>query len=94
MREIKISYDDLVMTNEEIARTVEEEMKRNGIDNITDMMTSIIREVEENEPEALKEAPPIFRMTYIASGMYKYGFLSALYYVNEALKMCFDEPQK
>lgn len=42
MNEIKISYDDLVMTDEEIARMVEEEMKRNGIDNITDMMTSII----------------------------------------------------
>lgn len=84
-------YDDLVMSNEELAKVVSDEMAKNDPEAIMDMMLSIGKESEEIEPGVLKEAAPIAQMVFIAQGMYKYGFMMATYYMNEALKASFEE---
>ena len=84
-------YDDLVMSNEELAKVVSDEMAKNDPEAIMNMMISIEKESEEIEPGALKEATPIAQMVLIAQGMYKYGFMMATYYMNEALKASFEE---
>ncbi len=80
------NYKDLVMSNEEIAKTVEEQMEHMKPDVVLDMILHICELSEKEEPGKLKEASQMTKLLYTAHEMYKRGFAEAIYLCNEALR--------
>lgn len=77
-----LKYEDLVMTNKEIAQVVDSHMADVSSDQILDMISHLCGEADTE----YKEAEPLVKLMYIAGEMYKYGFVNALYLANEAVK--------
>lgn len=77
-----LKYEDLVMTNKEIAQVVDSHMVDMSSDQILDMISHICGEADTE----YKEAEPLVKLMYIAGEMYKYGFANALYLANESVK--------
>lgn len=87
----QINYDDIIMTNEEIGRTVNNHMEMMSNEEILDLFIRIFKESEEEEPGRLKAAEPIVKILYSGREMYSYGFLTAIYFMNESLKSFYEE---
>lgn len=81
----------IILTNEDICKTVDMEMERIDINETIDMVLSILKEMDKQELEKFRDAPLISKIAYISMEMYKYGFLYALYVYNEALKQTFAD---
>lgn len=81
----------IILTNEDIRKTVDMEMERIDINETIDMVLSILKEMDKQELEKFRDAPLISKIAYISMEMYKYGFLSALCMYNEALKQTFAD---
>lgn len=88
---MKFEYEDIVLSDKELGECVDNHMDTIGGDQIAEMIASICKEVKEREPGMLQKAPPIAKISYIGRELYKYGFVMALYYYNESMKVAFEE---
>ena len=92
MEKIKeLSYDDIVMSDKELGEVVNDYMKTITDEEIMDMINKIFEESEKEEPGVLRKAPPITKILYSAREMYSYGFVVAVYFMNETMKTYFEQ---
>ena len=94
MKKIEIEYGDLVYEDKELGEIVDSKMEHMDIDEVMDCIIQIFEESEKEEPGKLSNAIPLYKLTYIAREMYKYGFASALYLYNESMKEFFERQQR
>lgn len=91
MKTKEFKYDSVVMTDEELVDTINKSVEKMTMDEVLKCMNFICENSEKEEPGVLKAAAPIERMSYIAMGMYKYGFAAAVYLMNETFKKFFAD---
>lgn len=94
MEYIKAAYDDVVMSNEDMCELINLEMDSLDVERTIDMITEISKKETEKDGEVWGAAPPIAKIAYIGREMYQYGYMMALYAMNESLKEYFQGVQK
>ncbi len=87
----EFAYDDLIMSDSELANIVSDTAAKLTPEEVIDMILRIVKESDEEEPGVLKNAAPIMKITYIGKELYKYGFMVALHLMNESIKESFKE---
>lgn len=87
----KVAYDDIVMSNEEMCDVINSEMESLGIEQTTDMITEICKAACSGTGNKWEKVTPIAKINHIGREMYQYGFMTALYLFNEAIKSRFEE---
>lgn len=90
---MKFEYEDLVLSDKELAETVNNASERMDIKKVTDLILRICIDEEEREPGILDKTTLLGKISYIGHEMYTYGFTSALYVMNESLKKAFSEKE-
>lgn len=93
MEYIKVAYNDIVMSNEAICDLINSEMDSLDVERTVDMVTEISKKATEKDGNTWKVAPPIAKIAYIGREMYQYGYMMALYAMNESLKEFLQEVQ-
>ena len=93
MKKIEIEYSDLVYEDKELGEIVDSKMEHMDIDEVMDCVIHIFEESNKEEPGRLRNAIPLYKLTYVAREMYKYGFASTLYLYNESMKEFFKREQ-
>lgn len=83
----------VTMSLEELKDVVESHMEDIDMERITDMMASIAEQETEEEAQAMREAAPIFKISYMCRETYRLGFMYGLYMYNEVLKEEFKDMQ-
>lgn len=85
-----MKYEELekrfVMSNKELKEIVDTHMQDISAEKVTDMILSVIDQASEEEQRAMAEASPTLKLVYIATEIYKLGFMYALYNYNDAIK--------
>lgn len=84
-------YEDLVLSDEEIADIVNGEMDRMDENLVIDMITMICEKSQEDEPGEFKKASPIAKIVFTGKEMYKYGLLSAIICINDSIREYFRQ---
>lgn len=90
----EFKYSDIVMTDKELAEVIEASVANMTQSEVLEMMKNIIDESKKAEPGALEKASPLGITTYILMEMYKYGFMTATYLMNETFKKSFIDEEE
>lgn len=83
----------VTMSLEGLKDVVESRMENIDMERITDMMASIAEQETEEEAQAMREAAPIIKISYMCRETYRLGFMYGLYMYNEVLKEEFKDMQ-
>lgn len=83
----------VTMSLEELKDVVESHMEDIDMERITDMMANIAERETEEESQAMREATPIIKISYMCRETYRLGFMYGLYMYNEVLKEEFKDMQ-
>lgn len=89
MEYVKMAYDDIVMSNATMCELINSEMDSLDIERTVDMVVEISKKATEEDGDTWKVVPPIEKIAYIGREMYQYGYMMALYAMNESLKEYF-----
>lgn len=82
---------ELIMSNGELKEIVDIHMKDISVEVITEMIVSIVEQQSEEGRQAMAESTAMMKLAYIATEVYKMGYMYALYTYNDAIKKELDE---
>ena len=77
---------DLVMTDAELSELTEKYMENLTVDTISDIIIEICQKGAECGKE-WEDANRFTKLTYISRGMYRKGFIDALWLMNESIRV-------
>lgn len=77
---------ELIMSKEELREIVDTHMQSIDVEVVTDMINNIMEPKTEEDRKKMAEASMMLKMVYMATEVYKLGFMYALYNYNDAIK--------
>lgn len=84
---------EFTMTNEEMTDVINNHLENVDMNNVNEMILSIIERQTEKDKQVMNEAKQIIKITYIAREMYRFGFMYALYMYNNTIKEKINDMQ-